>query len=151
MDPTDEPLPEQQELLNPRPLPESAAGFSDLQQQVLDLRTLFNAALVGLIALAIAADLFFGKQMMLVRRQIEEQQPNFDRTEIEFRRNRDPEIRRFMDELHRFSATHPDYRTTILDRYRFALAQYFTTAPGPAEPAPIPQGTNANSGRLPGR
>ena len=146
-----EPQPQQQDLLNPRPVPALPSAVEELQQQFLDLRTLFNAALVGLIALCLAVNLFFGKQMLLVRRQIEEQQPKFTRAEIDFRRNRDPEIRRFMDELHRYAATHPDFRANVLDRYRVALAQYFSTGAGASQPAPIPQGTNFGVRRPPGR
>ena len=150
MDPT-EPQPQQQDLLNPRPLSTLPPGIEDLQQQCLDLRTLLHAALAGVIVLCLAADLFFGKQMLLVRRQIEDQQPNFTRAEIDFRRNRDPEIRRFMDELHRYAATHPEFRSTVLDRYRVALAQYFTAGAAASEPAPIRQGMNPGAERPPGR
>ena len=146
-----EPQPQQQDLLNPRPVPALPSAVEELQQQFLDLRTLFNAALVGLIALCLAVNLFLGKQMLLVRRQIEEQQPKFTRAEIEFRRNRDPEIRRFMDELHKYAATHPDFRANILDRYRVALAQYFSAGAVVSKPSPIPQGTNIGGGRPPGR
>ena len=126
------------------------AAFEELRQQSLDLRTLLNAALSGLILLSLAANLVFGKQMLIVRRQIEDQRPNFTRAENEFRRNREPEIRRFMDELHRYSATHPDFRTAVLDHYRVALAQYFNAGPATAEPVPIPQGTPP-AARPPGR
>ena len=146
-----EPQPQQQDLLHPRPVPALPSAVEELQQQFLDLRTLFNAALVGLIALCLAVNLFFGKQMLLVRRQIEEQQPKFSRAEIDFRHNRDPEIRRFMDELHKYAATHPDFRATVLDRYRVALAQYFSPGAVLAQPVPIPQGTNFGPGRPPGR
>ena len=146
MDPN-EPQPEQQDLLNPRPLPALPASIEELQQQCQDLRTLFHAALVGLIALCLAADLVFGKQMLLVRRQIEDQRPTFTRAESDFRRNRDPEIRRFMDDLHRYAATHPDFRATVLDRYRVALAQYFSSGAGGSGPAPIPQGPRPGAGR----
>ncbi|MEY2409163.1 MAG: hypothetical protein QOF48_1833 [Verrucomicrobiota bacterium] len=147
---TPESQPQQQELLNPRPAGSDAAGHDSLQL-CLDLRTLIHAALVGLIVLCMAVDLFFGKQMLLVRRQIEDQQPNFARAEIDFRRNREPQIRVFMDELHRYAATHPEFRTAILDRYRIVLAQYFSAAATASRPVPIPQGTNFNNRRPAGR
>src|SRR6185295_4778768 len=112
-----DPQPEQQDLLQPRPTATLPTTVEDLQQQYLDLRTLINAALAGLIVLCLAADLFFGKQMLLIRRQIEDQLPNFKRAEIDFRRNREPEIRQFMDDLHRYAATHPDFRANVLGKY----------------------------------
>jgi len=160
MDPMD-PQPHQQEFLAPNPgvpLPPSTstAEVEDLRQQFLDLRTLINAALSGLILLSLSANLVFGKQMLIVRRQIDEQRPNFTRAELEFTRNRDPEIRRFMDELHRYGASHPEFRNTILDRYRVALAQYFALgtpnpASAPIPQAPIPQPPKPAAGPPPGR
>ncbi len=153
-----DPQPHQQEFLAPpKPVPpQPTVDVDDLRQQFFDLRTLINAALSGLILLSLSANLVFGKQMLIVRRQIEEQRPNFTRAELEFSRNREPEIRRFMDELHHYAASHPDFRTTILDRYRVALAQYFTAGTpnpvsAPIPQAPIPPPAKPTVGQPPGR
>ena len=124
-----------------------------LQQQCADLRLLFNATFIGLIVLCLAVNLFFGKQMRLIRQQINDQAPAFTRLQSEFTRQRDPEFRGFMNHLHRHAATHPAYQTNVLDKYRRVLPQYFNTVAlvGRPPPLPQPQGTNLLAPRPAGR
>lgn len=146
-----EPLPQQQDLLQPRPKPAAPPGVEALHQQCQDLRLLFNATFIGLIALSLAVNLFFGKQMRLVRQQLDEQLPNFTRIQSEFTKLREPEFRAFMNQLHRHASTHPAYQTNVLDKYRRALPHYYNTAAMVGQPPPMPRGTNVFAPQPAGR
>lgn len=123
-----------------------------MHQQCQDLRLLFNATFLGLIALCLAVNLFIGKQMRLVRQQIAEQRPSFARASAEFSRG-EPEIKAFMNRLHGHAAARPDFQTGVLDKYRRALPQYYTSVAivGRPPPLPVAQGTNLPAPRPPGR
>ena len=146
-----EPLPQPQELLPPRPTTALPPEVEALHQQCQDLRLLFNATFLGLIALSLAVNLFFGKQMRLVRQQLDEQMPNFIRIQNEFTKLRDPEFRAFMNQLHRHASTHPAYQTNVLEKYRRVLPQYFNTVAMVGQPPPMPRGTNLLAPRPAGR
>ena len=134
-----EQIPQQPDLLNPPPLPVVATAGEELHIQCADLRRLFNATFVGLIALSLAVNLVVGKQMRMVKQQITRFQPTFNRDDTDFRRNGDPQIRTFMKQLHQYAATHPEYQTNILYKYRVPLADYFSTGVIVGQPPPIPQ------------
>jgi len=147
----DEPLPQQQDLLQPAPEPAPAASDAvvGLQIQAQDFRLLFNATFLGLIALALAVNLFFGKQMLMVRRQIERTGPAVNQDDTNFRRYDEPRIHVLMKQLQNYAATHPEYQTGVLARYRVALGPYFSTAVIVGQPPPIPQGSSLAAPRPP--
>jgi len=138
MDPT-ESQPEQQELLPPRPVPTDSLAVLDLQQQSQDLKRLFNATFVALIVLGLGVNLFMAKLTRIVRRELGERRPLLMFECESFRKLREPEIRKFMAELQLYAASHRDFQTNVLDRYRPALPQYFSVpvvASPPAQPLP---------------
>lgn len=149
---TPEHQPQQQDLLAPRPASGLSPAEEALHQQCQDLRLLFNATFVGLIALCLAVDLFIGKQMRLVRQQIAEQHPAFVRANAEFARG-EPEIKAFMNRLHGHAAARADFQTNVLDKYRRALPQYFSAVAIVGRPPPLPssQRTNLPAPRPAGR
>jgi hypothetical protein len=118
--------PEQQELLPPRPAATEPPAILELQQQSQDLKRLFNATFVALIALAVGVNLFMAKETRIVRRDIGEKRPLLLAECETFRKFREPEIRKFMSELHLYAASHRNFQTNILDRYRSAMPQYFS-------------------------
>lgn len=104
-----------------------------LQQQCQDLRVLLNAACVALLFLTLAVNVFVGKQTRVVRDQLGELRPKFNKIEAEFQKIREPEYRRFSGRLQQYAMTHPDFQP-IMDRYRALLPDYFA-ASKPVMPA----------------
>ena len=123
---THEPQPEQQELLPPRPVASQPLAILELQQQAQDLKRLFNATFVALIALALGVNLFMAKETRIVLRDLEAKRPAWLRECENFRKLGEPEIRKFMSELHLYASSHRDFQTNILERYRSAMPQYFS-------------------------
>jgi hypothetical protein len=119
--------PELQEALPPRPATNESLAILDLQQQVQDLKRLFNATFVALIALALGVNLLMAKETRIVRRDLNLKQPVWLKEIDQFRKFDEPEIRKFMAELHLYAASHRDYQTNILERYRASMPQYFST------------------------
>ena len=117
-----------------------AAVTEALQQQCQDFKLLFNATFMGLIALALAVNLFLYKQMRLQQWQNEKVRPNFARDDHEYRQKVEPDIHRLMKHLQYYAATHPDYHTNVLSRYRVSLGEFFSTGAVVGQPPPIPQG-----------
>jgi hypothetical protein len=126
-----------------------SAAVEALRQECQDLRRLFNATFVALLFLLFGVNVFFLKQMRLVQYQVEEQRPVVLRAEAEFYRNRHPEISQFLGRLQGYAASHRDFQSNVIDRYRAALPQYLhsglPTAVNPtaggqrAAPAPGPR------------
>ena len=128
--------PEQQELLPPRPVAAEPLAVLELQQQSQDLKRLFNATFVALIVLAVGVNLFMAKETRIVRRDLGEKRPLLLYECETFRKFREPEIRKFMAELHLYAASHREFQTNILDRYRATMPQYFSV---PAVVSPRPK------------
>jgi len=141
-----EPQPEQQELLSPRPASSAPLAILALQQQSQDLKRLFNATFVALIALALGVNLFMAKETRIVLRDLDAKRPAWLRECENFRKFGEPEIRKFMSELHHYAASHRDFQTNILERYRAAMPQYFSV------PAVVsPRANNLPAPRPPGQ
>src|SRR5437867_1034577 len=121
-----EPQSEQQELLPPRPVATEPLAILELQQQSQDLKRLFNATFVALIVLALGVNLFMAKETRIVVRDHGEKRPAWVAECEKFRKLDEPEIRKFMSELHLYASSHRDFQTNILDRYRSAMPQYFS-------------------------
>lgn len=120
--------PERSPALPAAPLaPVSVAMIEALQQQCQDLRVLLNAACVALLFLTLAVNVFVGKQTRVVRDQLGELRPKFNKIESEFQKIREPEYRRFSGRLQQYAMTHPDFQP-IMDRYRAALPDYFAAS-----------------------
>lgn len=120
------PQPEPQDLPPPLPVTSESAAILELQQQTQDLKRLFNATFVALIALALGVNLFMAKEMRIVRRDLNLKQPVWLKEIENFRKLEEPDIRKFMSELNLYAASHRDYQTNILERYRAAIPQYFS-------------------------
>ena len=108
-------------------LPVSVAMIEALQQQCHDLRVLLNAVCVALLFLTLAVNVFVGKQTRVVRDQLGELRPKFNKIESEFQKIREPEYRRFSGRLQQYAMTHPDFQP-ILARYRALLPEYFAAS-----------------------
>jgi hypothetical protein len=120
--------PEQSPALSTAPVPPvSVAMIEALQQQCQDLRMLLNAACVALLFLTLAVNVFVGKQTRVVRDQLGELRPKFNKIEAEFQKIREPEYRRFSGRLQQYAMTHPDFQP-IMDRYRAVLPDYFAAS-----------------------
>ena len=137
--------PDRPELLPPRLMASEPPVILELQQQCQDLKRLFNATFVALIALALGVNLFMAKETRIVRRDLDLKRPVWLRECDNFRKLDEPEIRKFMAELHRYAASHREYQTNILERYRASMPQYFSVpavvSPRPNNlPAPGPPG-----------
>jgi len=145
MDPL-EPQPEQQELLPSRPAAGEPLAILELQQQAQDLKRLFNATFVALIALALGVNLFMAKETRIVLRDLEAKRPSWLRECENFRKLGEPEIRKFMSELNLYASSHRDFQTNILERYRAAMPQFFSV------PAVVsPRANNLPAPRPPGQ
>lgn len=114
--------PEQPELLGPRRRPPSDG--QPLKQELGDLKRLFHAALVALLAPVLASTLYVAKQMR-VRGELGEYRPTMQRVASEFRQ-KEPKMRQFVAAMQGYATTHPDFQPVLL-RYRAALQEYFVS------------------------
>ena len=141
-----EPQPEQQELLPTRPAAREPLAILELQQQSQDFKRLLNATFVALIALALGVNVFMAKETRIVVRDLEVKRPPWLRECEKFQKLDEPEIRKFMSELRLYAASHRDFQTNILERYRAAMPQYFSV------PAVVsPRANNLPAPRPPGQ
>jgi len=133
--PESQPQTEQRDLRQPPapPVGTETLAVQDLQQQSQDLKRLFNATFVALIVLGLGVNLFMAKQTRIVRRDLAEKRPLLLFECETFRKLREPEIRKFMADLHLYAASHREFQTNILERYRASMPQYFSV---PAVVAP---------------
>lgn len=127
--------PEREELPPPLPMAGEPLAILELQQQTQDLKRLFNATFVALIALALGVNLFMWKETRIVCRDLDLKRPVWMRECDNFRKLDEPEIRKFMADLNLYAASHREYQTNILERYRAFMPQYFTV---PAVVSPRP-------------
>jgi len=98
----------------------------ELQQQAQDLKRLFNATFVALIVMTLGVNLFMAKVARVVTRDLKANRPLWLQEIEQFRKNDEPEIRKFMAELHLYAASHRDFQTNILERYRSTMPQYYS-------------------------
>jgi hypothetical protein len=96
-----------------------------LKQELGDLKRLFHAALVALLAPVLASTLYVAKQMRLVRGELGEYRPTMQRVASEFRQ-KEPKMRQFVAAMQGYATTHPDFQPVLL-RYRAALQEYFVS------------------------
>ena len=114
-------------LPSPPAPPVSFAMIEAMQQQCQDLRVLLNAACVALLFLTLGVNVFVGKQTRVVRDQLGELRPKFNKIESEFQKIREPEYRRFSGRLQQYAMTHPDFQP-LLARYQVLLPEYFAAS-----------------------
>lgn len=113
-----------------------------LRQQVARLRLWLLGLAAMALPLFIAVVLFVAYQARGARAQLREFRPQFERARNEFEKVREPNIRKFLSQLHAFALTNRDFQP-VLDRYRPLLGQYYpvitpgTGSPAPAGPAPL--------------
>ena len=140
-----EPQPVAPESPPPRPLADERLAILELQQQSQDLKRLFNATFVALIVMALGVNLFMAKETRIVVRDLDAKRLPWREKCEKFQKLDEPEIRKFISELNRYAASHRDFQTNILERYRLYLPQYFSV------PAVVsPRGNNLTSPRPPG-
>jgi hypothetical protein len=108
--------------MNPGDLPDQPDHFNSAAE-VRSLKSLFHAALLALIVLAVAVDIYLGKQMRLAQRQYVAQRQNIDESERL--------LRSFVVAMDSFAATNKDFQP-IFDRYRPVFGKYLA-APASAE------------------
>ncbi len=110
------------------------------------LQFLLKWAVGAMLLLSLAANLFFAKQLTLVRQQLPSQRDGVIRQAMEFQKRDEPLIRKFVLRLQEFARTHPDFQP-VLESYRPALAPYFA----PVMPAPVTAPAKATSAPPPAK
>ena len=108
-----------------------------LQQQAQDLKRMFNATFVALIVMALGVNLFMAKVARVIARDLKANRPVWLQEIEQFRKNDEPEIRKFMAELNLYAASHRDFQTNILERYRSTMPQYYSV-PAVMTPRDLP-------------
>lgn len=136
----------------PRPAEFQRVSMVELEQQCHDLRTILTAALVALVVLSFAVNLFLAKQMRMVRAKVTESRPIIQRMQAEFQR-KEPNMQKFISSLQSFATTNPEFQPVLM-RYRQVIPQYFSSpiavstappsGPVPANPAIGQPPPNAN-------
>lgn len=140
-------IPEQPDLPQPASSPPASPALEQLDQSCQDLRTLFLAALVALLVLALGVNLFLAREMRTVRARLSETRPVIQRLEAEFQ-TKEPNMAQFVAALQSFAFTNREFQP-VIDRYRNALPQFFSPTgpinssgpiprPAPAAPAATP-------------
>ena len=114
--------------------------FYKLRSQHEALRNLFFGTVAALILLSLGLNLFIGKQMRMVRTQLDEFRPQVTRVATDFKERREPAIRSFLSQLQSFASVHREFQQ-VLEKYRPLLAGYLSapvTPPTAAKPGPAP-------------
>ena len=96
----------------------------DTEIELRRLQSLFLWAVGGLLLFTLAANLFIGQQMRLVRRQLPGQRDAVIRNAMEFQKRDEPLVRKFVGTLQEFARTNRDFQP-VLEQYRSALEPYF--------------------------
>ena len=104
-------------------------------------------AIVGtLILLSLGVNLFFVRQWRSVETQVRDQRSVLQRVSTEYRTIKEPRVKGFLAQLHRFAVTNRDFQP-LLDKYRPALEAYYppsltpAAAPTSGSLSPVPAGT----------
>src|SRR5258705_2343422 len=95
----------------------------DAASEVHALKSLFYAALLALIILGAAVDLYLGKQMRLAQRQFLAQRQSVEESERL--------LSKFAVAMDGFAATNKDFQP-VFDKYRTVFGNY-VTKPAPAQ------------------
>lgn len=122
--------PEQGDLLEPRPGPATATAVEETRQQYASLHQLLLVTMSALVLVTLGIDLFMGKQVRMIGRQLEEQRPLVQKATSDYQKFNEPLIRHFTGALQSFALAHRDFQP-VLEKYRPQLKQYYTT-PGPS-------------------
>lgn len=143
-----QPAPVPSDSSRQRPTEFHRVSMVELEQQCHDLRTLLNAALVALVVLSFAVNLFLAKQMRMIRAKVTESRPIIQRMQAEFQR-KEPNMQKFIGALQSFATTNPEFQPVLM-RYRQVIPQYFSSSIAvstPPQSAPVP--ANPAIGRPP--
>jgi hypothetical protein len=100
---------------------------TDLAAEVRGLKSLLYLALLGLIVMGVALNLFLGKQMRLARAQLYSQQRSMDDSERL--------VQNFAVAMNGFASTNQDFQP-VFDKYRNVFAKYLGAAAPAAQPKP---------------
>lgn len=116
---------------------DSPPSFSDevntsgAPEQYETLRKLFVATLVALIILSGALNIFFLRQLIFIRKDLEAVRPQINQLLANYQATEDPQIKSFLSSLVGYGRAHPDF-IPILVKYKIVP----DTAPRMAAPAP---------------
>jgi len=100
--------------------PSTAPGNVDVTAEVRGLKSLVYCALLALIVLGTAVDIYLGKQMRLAQRQLYAQQKSTDDSERL--------VPNFAIAMEGFAATNKDFQP-IFDKYRNVFGKYVKALP----------------------
>ncbi len=103
------------------------------------LRKLFVATLLALIILSGGLNIFFLRQMIFVRKDLDVVRPQVSQLLANYQATEDPQIKTFINSLIGYGRTHPDF-LPILVKYKVVpdTTAPRMTAPAPAAPAQAP-------------
>lgn len=121
---------EQGDLPESRPGPATATAVEETRQQYARLHQLLLLTMAALALVTLGIDLFIGKQVRMIGRQLEEQRPLVQKATSDYQKFNEPLIRHFTGALQSFALAHRDFQP-VLEKYRAQLKQYYTT-PGPS-------------------
>jgi hypothetical protein len=107
--------------------PAPAPAPPSLEEQVRSLRAWFRVTLVALLGLSAGVNLFFFRQVSLVRRELEAARAVVQ----EYQKVKEPLMNTFVGNLQVYASTHPDF-VPVLDKYQIPVG----TALPPATVAP---------------
>src|SRR5712692_1864054 len=127
----------QADFLQSKPAVSLASELEDLQEQQRSLQALFVVALAAMVVLCLGVDLYLFKQWRMAKTQLAEQGRVVSNIAAEFHQSREKNFRSFVNQLETFAKANRDF-LPILEKYRPALNQYFTSPPPLTVPAPVP-------------
>ncbi len=113
-----------------------AGDVEELQEQYRSLQALFVVTLAALVVLCLGVDLYLFKQWRMAKAQLAEQGRAVNNIAGEFHQTREKYFRSFVSQLEAFAKSDRDF-LPVLEKYRPALSQYFTSPPPPAAAAPV--------------
>jgi hypothetical protein len=100
---------------------------TDLAAEVRGLKSLLYVALLGIIVMGVALNVFLGKQMRLARAQLYAQQRGLDESERL--------VQNFAVAINGFASTNQDFQP-IFDKYRNVFGKYIGGATPASPPKP---------------
>jgi hypothetical protein len=110
-----------------------------LNEQLEDLRRLFQNALVAILIVSGSLAIFLVRQATLVRRDLKNVGPQVNQMVANYRANDEPEVNRFVNSLVAFARTNPDLYP-ILAKYKIDAKTSVPASPPAAatNPATVP-------------
>jgi uncharacterized protein HemX len=127
----------QADFVQSKPAASLVNEVEELQEQQRSLQALFVVALAAMVVLCLGVDLYLFKQWRMAKAQLAEQGRVVSNIAAEFHQSREKNFRSFINQLETFAKANRDF-LPILEKYRPALNQYFTSPPPLAVPAPVP-------------